>query len=147
MINRDQDHPRGVHWHTYIAFTRNAMRPPPCRALRLIRIPDQVLKTPEEACTWIATMMNRHARRTPIHFIGPSGGQSHVADRDHIASNAADNLDLLRRGHSLYQDFAREHDRMHLWLDAANITNCPHLSLRDHATNRNHPTNYGMAPM
>ncbi|RKT88245.1 hypothetical protein SAMN05421805_101317 [Saccharopolyspora antimicrobica] len=65
-------------------------------------------------------MMHRHAQRAPVHFIDPRDGQGHIADHDHIAHNAASNLAILRRGHSLYQDFARAHDRMHLWLDAVN---------------------------
>ncbi|RKT86946.1 hypothetical protein SAMN05421805_12430 [Saccharopolyspora antimicrobica] len=124
MVESDQGHWRGVHWHTYIAFTNNTMLMPPPRSLRLVRIPDRVLRTPEEACAWVTTMMSRHAHRTPVHFIGPSGGRGHVADRDHIARNAADNLAVLRGGHSIYQDFAREYDRMHLWLEASDTTNC-----------------------
>ncbi|SEF54926.1 hypothetical protein SAMN02982929_00055 [Saccharopolyspora kobensis] len=100
MVESEQGHCRGVHWRTHIAFTNNTMRNPPPRSLRLVRIPDRVLCTPEEACAWVTTMMSRHAHRTPVHFIGPSGVRGHVADRDHIAHNAAGNLAVLRRGHN-----------------------------------------------
>ncbi|MBB5158720.1 hypothetical protein [Saccharopolyspora phatthalungensis] len=105
-----------MYWLAYVGISSDETGS--SRAERLDREPERVLRTPVEAVSWIAHMTAKHAHCTTVLLLGPRDGTGHVGDDRHIAHDAINNLDALRQGDSVYQDFARENDRMHLWVEA-----------------------------
>ena len=120
----------GVHWHAYAEVRESSESFHDDRADRLQRDPDQVLETPEEVADWIAEMTRKHAHPRHVRLIGPGGGIGHIGDHAHVEHDLAHNLDALCRGNSLYTDFPRENDRLHLWAEAVTAEECPSAHAR-----------------
>ena len=115
----------GVHWHVYVEVRERSDTINEVRFERLRRDPDQVLHTPEEVADWIAEMTRKHAYARHVRLIGPGGGIGHVGDHAHVEHDLAHNLDVLCRGNSVYTDFPRENDRLHVWAEAVTAEECP----------------------
>jgi hypothetical protein len=124
MQDPDEWNVVGVHWHAYVEVRDGREQFGSARTDRLRRNPATVLRTPEEVADWIADMTSRHVPAKPIRLIGPGGGIGHVGDQGHVEHDLAHNLDALCRGNSLYTDFPREHDRLHLWAEAVTAAEC-----------------------
>lgn len=125
MQDPDQWREKGVHWHAYIEPRDGSEMQPGGRACRLRRVPDAVIRTPEEVADWIAGMTRKHAQRQQIRLIGPRGGVGHVGDEGHIEHDMGGDLDAACRGNSVYADFPRDNDRLHLWVEAVTADDCP----------------------
>lgn len=114
---------KGVHWHVYIDIHDGTQWWSSTRVDRLQRIPDAVLRTPEEVADWVADMTGKHACRREVHLIGPTGGVGWVGDDGHVEHDRGRNLDVACRGDSVYADVRRENDSLLLWVEA--VTECP----------------------
>lgn len=125
MQDPDQWSTVGVHWHVYAEVRESSEGFHNARTDRLQRGPDAVFRAPEEVADWIAEMTRKHARPRHVRLIGPGGGIGHIGDHGHVEHDLAHNLDVLCRGNSLYTDFPRENDRLHLWAEAVTAEECP----------------------
>lgn len=115
----------GVHWHAYVEVRGDQPFPPiSTRESRLLEAPDLVLTTPDAVAEWLAGMTRKHAHPEPVRLIGPNGGLGHIGDDGHIEHDQETSIEVASRGNSLYLDFPREQDRMHLWVEAVTAEDC-----------------------
>lgn len=110
----------GVHWHAYIEVTDDAsVSGRSVREERLEKAPARVFINPDSIAEWISDMVKEHAHPEEIHLIGPgSPGKASIGDEGHRERDLIEDLNVLARGDSIYIDFRRESDRMHLWVEA-----------------------------
>ncbi|MEV0700166.1 hypothetical protein AB0I53_19970 [Saccharopolyspora sp. NPDC050389] len=125
MLDPDEWRNRHVHWHAYAEIYCRTAVDHTTRAQRLAGKPALVLLAPEDAANWIASMTRRHAHPSAIRLIGTETGIGHVGDDRHIDHDFVTNLDALCQGNSVYQDFPRQTDRLHLWVEAFTPDECP----------------------
>ncbi|MEV5538464.1 hypothetical protein AB0L13_16535 [Saccharopolyspora shandongensis] len=119
---------RGVHWHAYVEVRDADMVGHSTREHRLTETPAAVFRAPDDVAEWVAAMTRKHAHPERVRLIGPPAvGDGHVGDDGHVEHDFAANLDVLGRGDSLYLDFARESDRLHLWVEAVTADDCPEV--------------------
>lgn len=126
MYDPDRWRHAGVHWHAYVeARDGHDHRTHTTRETRLTRPPDVVMREPEGVAEWIASMTREHITPRTVRLIGPQGGEGNLGDRGHVEHDLAGNLDALSQGDSLYVDLPRESDRLHLWVEAVTVEECP----------------------
>jgi len=124
MRDPDQWKFRGVHWHAYVEIRDGDAVGHSVREYRLAEQPAAVFRDPEAAAEWVAATTREHAHPERVRLIGPAGGEGHVGDDGHLQHDLVANLNVLTRGDSLYCDFPREHDRLHLWVEAVTTDDC-----------------------
>lgn len=119
---------KGVHWHAYVEIRDGSELFPSVRAQRMRWVPDAVIHAPEGVVDWIARLVRQQSRPDAIRLIGPGGGNGRIGDEAHIEHDRDHDLDSACRGDSIYTDITREHDRMHLWVEALTESECsiPH---------------------
>lgn len=124
MFDPDEWQTKKVHWHGY-AETRgeDPLTPFTFREDRLRQSPDIYLMAPADVVGWIATMTAQHALKRPVKLLGGEGYGA-TGDSGHVNRDAALNMEVACRGDSVYYSFAREDDRMHLWVEAVSIDEC-----------------------
>ncbi|GAA4864720.1 hypothetical protein [Saccharopolyspora rosea] len=122
MQDPDQWRSLGVHWHAHVETGDGVTMP--LREMRMAADPHEVFFTPEDTAEWIATMTREHVHPTTVRLIGPNGGEGQLGDEGHVDHDLAVNLDVLCRGDGLQLAYPREHDHLHLLIDAVTTDEC-----------------------
>ncbi|QGK71368.1 hypothetical protein GIY23_19255 [Allosaccharopolyspora coralli] len=124
MRDPDEWRARHVHWHVYMEARASLGLTVSGRDTRLRQEPDLVLTSPDDVADWIAGMTSEHAHRRHVRMIGSECEWGEVGDDSHIDHDLTRNLEIACRGDSIYADFERENDRLHLWLEAVTPEEC-----------------------
>lgn len=107
---------QGITWYAYAEVYQPDSPETSTRPERLSRDPEATFTDPIDVADWIEDMTRRHAQRRTVHLIG--GGIAKTGDEGQRQRDFERDLEVLYRGDSVYVDFHRGIDRMHLWVEA-----------------------------
>lgn len=122
MHDPDQWKRLGRHWHAYAEV--RACRIPSIRADRLRRAPDQVLTTPKAVAEWLRRTKRDQLPAKTVKLLGAHAGWGYLGDDRHLEHDLIEDEFAASRGDSIYLSFAREHDRLDLWVEAVTTDDC-----------------------